>query len=128
MTPDALVVHHGDLWYGNMLVEDHHITGLLDFEQLSLGDQAVDFVPQLYLGEQFFSWVVEAYTRAGGELSPHFQHRVRQLFAVREFSGLHWAVEHHDAEEFRDSLVKIRKGPILNPAWLDGWHRDFGTA
>lgn len=127
MTYYTPVVRHGDLWYGNMLFEGQRMVGLLDFEALALGDPAQDFVPQLYLGETFLDLVVDAYQGAGGALDADFRHRLRQWFAVREFGGLQWSIEHDDAEEFADSIMKIRRGPILHPSGLDGWSRDYGT-
>ena len=118
------VLHHGDLWYGNMLVEGQRIVGLLDFEELGLGDPAQDFVPQLYLGETFLHLVVDAYQQAGGVLDDDFHHRLRHLFALREFGGLRWSIENDDAEELADSIMKIRRGPILHPSGLNGWGRD----
>jgi aminoglycoside 2''-phosphotransferase len=122
------VLQHGDLWFGNMLVEgpqSTQIVGLVDFENLGMGDPALDFVPQLYLGQTFFNLVVEAYRAAGGNLDANFDHRLRSLWAVREFGGLQFAIEHDDAEEFADSIAKIRKGPILSPVGLDGWRRKW---
>lgn len=119
------VVQHGDLWYGNLLVDDLRITSLLDFEQLSIGDPAQDFVPQLYLGDSFLKLVLDAYQQAGGALDPDFHHRLRQLFAVREFSGLQWSLERDDSEELADSIMKIHRGPILHPSGLDGWRRTW---
>jgi aminoglycoside 2''-phosphotransferase len=120
------VLQHGDLWFGNMLVEgpqSTQIVGLVDFENLGMGDPALDFVPHLYLGQTFFDLVVEAYRAAGGILDENFDHRLRSLWAVREFGGLQFSIEHDDAEEFKDSIAKIRKGPIFSPAGLDGWRR-----
>jgi aminoglycoside phosphotransferase (APT) family kinase protein len=122
------VLQHGDLWFGNMLVEESQSTqiiGLVDFENLAVGDPTLDFVPQLYLGQDFFDLVVTAYQVAGGVVDVNFDHRLHSLWTVREFSGLQFTFEQNDAEEFADSIAKIRKGPILNPAGLDGWHREW---
>jgi aminoglycoside phosphotransferase (APT) family kinase protein len=121
-------LQHGDLWFGNMLVENGQITGLVDFENLAAGDPALDFVPQLYLGQKFFDQVVVAYRARGGILNENFDHRLRSLWAAREFGGLQFAIEHDDVEEFTDSIAKIRKGPILSPHGLDGWRREWGAA
>ncbi len=124
----APALQHGDLWFGNLLVEGTHVTGVVDFERLGIGDPALDFTPQLYLGEAFLNLVIEAYQEAGGALDAHFDHRLRRLWALREFGGVQYALEHNDAEEFADSIAKIRKGPILNAAGLDGWRRGWGTS
>lgn len=119
------VVQHGDLWFGNLLVKDRRVTGVVDWERLGVGDPAQDFVPQLYLGQTFLNLVVEAYRGQGGELDPYFYHRLRHLFSVREFGGLQYSIRYDDTEEFADSIDKLRKGPILHPSRLDGWHRDW---
>ncbi len=120
------VVQHGDLWFENLLAQGDQITGLLDFENLTIGDPAQDFVPQLYLGETFLRWVIDGYQQAGGQLDPGFDDRLRQLWAVREFGGVAYALD-HDLAEMPDALAKIRRGPLLNPAGLDGWRRDWRT-
>lgn len=111
---------HGDLWIDNLLMEGERITGLLDFEEAGPGDPAQDFVPQLYLGQRFFDWVLEAFQKAGGAVDDDFNHRLRHLWAVREFGGLVYAIE-QDPTEFADAIEKIRRGPILSPRGLDGW-------
>lgn len=112
---------HGDFWFGNLLAEDGRITGLVDFENLALGDPAVDFAPLLYLGEDFYRQVLAAYLQQGGAVDPVFEHRLRAMWAVREFSGLEYAIRYDDPAELEDSLLKLRRGPILSPAGLDGW-------
>lgn len=110
----APVLQHGDLWYGNVLVEGTRVVGVVDFEELGVGDPALDFTPQLYLGEPFLSRVIAAYCRAGGALDAHFEHRLRRLWALREFGGVQYSIQYNDAEEFRDSIIKLRRGPILS--------------
>jgi aminoglycoside phosphotransferase (APT) family kinase protein len=114
-------VVHGDFWFGNLLAEDGRITGLVDFENLALGDPAVDFAALLYLGEDFYRQVLAAYLQQGGAVDPGFEHRLRAMWAVREFSGLDYAIRYDDPIELEDSLLKLRRGPILSPAGLNGW-------
>ncbi len=118
------VMQHGDLWFENLLAQGDTITGLIDFENLAVGDPAQDFVPQLYLGETFLRWVIRGYEQAGGQLDTGFEHRLRQLWTLREFGGVAYALQ-HDPTEMPDAIAKIRQGPILNPAGLDGWRRDW---
>lgn len=115
------VFQHGDLWYGNLLVEQNRVVGLVDFEEAGAGDPVQDFVPQLYLGERFFRQVMEVFQEAGGAFDPGFEHRLEILWAAREFGGLAYSILYNDREELADSLAKIRKGPILSPFGLDGW-------
>lgn len=124
MRDNSPVVQHGDLWYGNLLVEGERVVGLLDFEEVGTGDPALDFVPQFYLGEWFLRRVQEAYQKEGGAAGGDaFEHRLRRLWGLREFGGLAYSIQHNDRVEFADSIEKIRKGPILSPLGLDGWRR-----
>ncbi|MBX3083993.1 MAG: phosphotransferase [Anaerolineae bacterium] len=111
------VVCHGDLWYENMLVDDtaQQVTGVLDFENMTISDPALDFVALLYLGEAFVAQVIRAYEKAGGMLGGDFLRRLNWLWGLREFGGVAYSVRFDDAEELADSIEKIRKGPILTP-------------
>lgn len=115
------VVQHGDLWFGNLLVEGERVCALIDFETVDVGDPAQDFCTQLYLGEAFLRRVIDGFQAAGGVLDGGFDHRLEMLWGLREFGGLRYAVDHDDRVEFAESLEKIRKGPILNRRGLDGW-------
>jgi aminoglycoside phosphotransferase (APT) family kinase protein len=116
------VLIHGDFWFGNLLIEKNQITGLIDFENIALGDPALDFTPLLYLGENFFRQVLDSYQQQGSHpLDSGFEHRLRSLWSVREFGGLDYAIRYNDRDEFEESLLKLRKSPILSPAGLDGW-------
>jgi len=115
------VFQHGDLWYGNLLVEGNRVVGLVDFQEAGIGDPAQDFVPQLYLGKAFLRPVMAAFQRAGGAFDHGFEHRLTGLWALREFGGLAYSIEQDDREERIESVEKIRKGPILSQFGLDGW-------
>lgn len=117
----APVLVHGDFWFGNLLTENGRITGLVDFENLALGDPALDFAPLLYLGEAFYRRVLESYLQQGVTVGDGFEHRLRRLWAVREFSGLTYSIHYDDRAELEESLEKLRRGPILSPAGLNGW-------
>jgi aminoglycoside phosphotransferase (APT) family kinase protein len=108
------VIQHGDLWYGNLLFDGTALVGVIDFEQLEVGDPASDFATQLHLGEHFLNSVIDAFCNIGGNLDENFHHRLYSLWALREFSGLEYSIRYDDQDEFQDSLLKLRKGPILN--------------
>ncbi|MCI0712426.1 MAG: phosphotransferase [Chloroflexi bacterium] len=91
---------HGDLWYENVLVENGTITGIIDWENVTIGDPMMDFAPQYYLGEDFAQAVMDAYH---GQISLHRIQRWRQ---IREWCGMRIAL-HHDPAEFDDALSKI---------------------
>lgn len=114
MADYAPVLVHGDLWYGNMLVDDRgRLTAVVDWELVTVTDPALDFVPQIYPGGAFDRWVMEAYQQQGGTMDQHLSHRVRQLRIVREFSGLQTAIAWDDQEEIMESIDKIRRTPLF---------------
>jgi aminoglycoside phosphotransferase (APT) family kinase protein len=114
-------VIHGDLWFGNLLVDGRRLVGVIDFQHIAIGDPAQDFITQLYLGEEFMRMVLAAYRGLGKRRVANFEHRLAQLWAVREFSGLDWAVRHNDMAELQDGVEKLRRGPVLGGRGLDGW-------
>lgn len=103
------VVVHGDLWYGNMLVDaGGRLSAVVDWEGVCVTDPALDFVPQIYPGEAFDTRVRAVYQQSGGHIDPYLSHRVEQLRIAREFSGLQMALQWDDAEEITESIDKIR--------------------
>ncbi|WP_082588244.1 phosphotransferase family protein [Paenibacillus sp. Soil724D2] len=50
---------HGDLWYGNILVDDlcSGIMGIIDFSDMTIGDPAKDLATQGYLGVDFYNQI-----------------------------------------------------------------------
>jgi aminoglycoside phosphotransferase (APT) family kinase protein len=83
------VLRHGDPWYGNWLVDDHgRLTALIDWEDAAIGDPAIDFCDQLYLGHAFTQKVIEAYRESGGQVTDDDQHRMCRWSEVREFQGI----------------------------------------
>lgn len=61
---------HGDLWYGNILVDPGHtrILGLLDWEEMAFDDPSQDFATVRHSGDTFSDDVLAAYARAGGAI------------------------------------------------------------
>jgi len=115
------VLHHGDLWYENLLVDQAatRLTGVVDFEDAAVGDPAQDFATLLHLGESFAAQVITAYQAAGGGLDPTFAHRRWRLWELREFEGLAFAIGTADPAEIADALAKLRRGPIFRPSAPD---------
>jgi aminoglycoside phosphotransferase (APT) family kinase protein len=80
---------HGDLWYENVLfdAEQDRLVGVIDFENASIGDPALDLATQRYLGEPFAGAVFDAYYHPQpppGDLSK----RMALLIGLRELLGL----------------------------------------
>ncbi|MGH2609348.1 MAG: phosphotransferase family protein, partial [Tepidiformaceae bacterium] len=107
-----LVPNHGDLWWGNLLVEDGRLSGILDWEFVSLGDAAWELGTLRQNGAPFFEAAVAAYT-ARRELDSNWRHRADQWWALRVFFGIQFAIDRKDEAEWVDSLRKLRAGPIL---------------
>lgn len=102
---------HGDLWYGNLLVdrETARLSGVLDFDSAGAGDPAWDLAAQFHLGTAFARRVFDAYPYRNAELWS----RAKELFQLREFEGLAWSARHHHAAEFEESLGKLRAAGVL---------------
>ncbi|CAN5350471.1 N/A [soil metagenome] len=108
-------LQHGDLWYENILVDSHNrLTGVIDFENLAIGDPAQDFATQIHLGRGFAVAVLDHYQAAGGILDEGLRYRMQRLWELREFTGMRLAIHFEDQTEFDDALRKLRKGPILS--------------
>ena len=117
--PAAVV--HGDPWYGNFLVRDQRIVGVLDFEQAGVNDAAVDFAAQLYCGRAFLDSVIRAYTATGGKLDQHWSYRTAQHLVLREFSGLSAALAQGMNQEVMEAQEKLLRSPLFSTDGLGDW-------
>ncbi len=106
---------HGDFWGENLILDKslRGVVGSVDFEAVHMGDIAQDFITQRYAGEDFANMIIRAYQNRGGDLGSGFDQRMAGLWGLREFGGLQYAIKFNDEEEFADSIIKLRKGPIL---------------
>ena len=104
---------HGDPWYENLTVDERGLIGILDWEFLSWSDPANDLGVTLEMGQQFFGAVLAAYQQTSAREDATLERRARQLFATRVFYGIKFAIDRDDESEWRDSLAKLRAGPIL---------------
>jgi aminoglycoside 2''-phosphotransferase len=107
----APALRHGDLWYGNVLVDDAgtRVVGVVDWENAALGDPAADLARQLHLGEAFLEAVLGAY----GEVDDALRHRIRRRWELLEFAGIRTAAALDDEDELAETVEKLRAGPIL---------------
>lgn len=106
---------HGDLWYENILIDPTtgRLSGVLDFDEASIGDPAWDLATQLHCGHTFAEFVFEAYPFKNASMWA----RAEALFRLRPFEGLDWAVRFQDAAEFEDGLKKLEEmGLPMKPA------------
>ena len=107
--PDVPI--HGDFWNENMLIDvrSGRLAGVLDFDEASIGDPAWDLATQLHCGREFAKLVFDAYSPK----DPTLWARAEELFRLRPFEGLDWAVRYRDAEEFEDGLKKLQEVGVL---------------
>jgi aminoglycoside phosphotransferase (APT) family kinase protein len=109
------VLHHGDLWYENILVNEEAsaVVGIVDFEDAALGDPAQDLATLRHLGTPFAARTLVAYRAGGGLVDASFDHRMQRLWELREWEGLHFAIRTANQAEVVDAVGKLRGGPIL---------------
>ena len=105
---------HGDLWHGNLLVapERDRLTGVIDWENVSIDDPAQDFATLMHSGGTFTELVMRAYEHAGGTIDDDFLDRCLLHWEYREFTGVALAVESDDEEEAWDAARKLREGAL----------------
>jgi aminoglycoside phosphotransferase (APT) family kinase protein len=83
----AVAVVHGDVGPYNLLIEGDHLTAVLDWEFLHLGDPAVDLGLVRVYAEEFMQWeeFMRLYQAAGGV--PVAERRVRLAMLVNFLKG-----------------------------------------
>ena len=113
----ALVLCHGDPWYGNLLVDPDglHLAGILDFEGAVVSDPAVDLAAAFHLGRDFGEAAVRRYVALRGA-DAALSTRVERHRLLRELSGLAYVLRHDWKEEVDDALSKIRSVLVDQPA------------
>jgi aminoglycoside 2''-phosphotransferase len=111
----APAVRHGDLWFGNVLVDPAagRVVGVVDWENVALGDPASDLARQLHLGEAFAAAVLREYRACGGDVDDALRHRIRRRWELLEFAGIRAAAALDDEAELAETVEKLRAGPIL---------------
>ena len=109
------VLRHGDLWFGNLLVDEHstRLNAVLDWEHAAIGDPAEDLATQRYLGADGATALADHYARLVGGLDSQFLRRADCHFALREISGIRRCIEMNDDDELDEELQKLRSGPLL---------------
>jgi aminoglycoside phosphotransferase (APT) family kinase protein len=109
--PHADVPIHGDLWYENILISPRtgRLSGVLDFDEASIGDPAWDLATQMHCGRRFATLVFEAYPSKDVSMWA----RAEALFRLRPFEGLDWALQYGDTVEFEDGLRKLQDVGVL---------------
>jgi aminoglycoside phosphotransferase (APT) family kinase protein len=104
---------HGDLWHGNMLVDDRgRLAGVLDWENLAVDDPAQDIATLMHAGEGFVQDVLDAYERAGGGVDEALLERCLWHWEYRELSGIALALDAGDEPEATDAARKLEAGAL----------------
>lgn len=112
------VLVHGDLFFANVLVDEDvsEVAAVLDFEDATLGDPAQDLAVQHHLGQEFAEAVLAAYTQECSGMDGLLEYRVRQLWILREFSGLECFLQTDNESEADECVWKLRHGPLFRGA------------
>jgi len=102
--PSHVGVKHGDLHPGHILInENKHVTGLIDWTEVGIGDVSVDFLShQLIFGEDELTKLIAAYENAGGKTWPRMAEHIVELLTtsgitVAEYAQASGLKEMHDA-------------------------------
>lgn len=108
---------HSDSWYGNWLIDpaSRDLSGVLDFEEVGMGDPALDFATLRHVSDDFARAVLDRYQGLGGLVDSDIRHRVQRHWETRVIHGLQHIIPNDMEDELEDALAKLREGPILRP-------------
>ena len=114
MTQFEPALTHGDFWFQNMIVDNElRLAGVVDWEHAAFGDRAQDVATLLHLGRDFAAETLRAYRERGGVFDDDDEYRMERLWELRDFYGVLYGIHFDDEEELRDSIRKLRDGPLL---------------
>ncbi|MCY3773276.1 MAG: aminoglycoside phosphotransferase family protein [Gemmatimonadetes bacterium] len=108
---------HGDLWHEHILfnaTDEPRVAGVLDWEYAGFGDPIFDFIPQMSLGREYVTYMLEAYQAKGGEFGPDALPRIELYLPYRELGGLCYCLETGDMREAQFCVEKFRT--VLGPS------------
>ena len=112
---------HGDLWQEHVLFNaagEPRIMGVLDWEHAGFDDPILDFVPQMRLGREYMTSMLEAYQAKGGEFGPEALSRVELHLPYRELGGLCYCLETGNMRDAQFCVEKFKTvmGPFEQDA------------
>jgi aminoglycoside phosphotransferase (APT) family kinase protein len=103
----AAVVVHGDFWHDNLLIGPAGLAGVIDWEASALADPAVDLAPVWDIDPALGAALLRRYQDHTGR-DDTLAERVRHGRIARNLGDISWSVDNDDAEEYADSLIKVR--------------------
>lgn len=108
--PDFVVVVHGDLYPGHMLVDaEDRVTGMIDWTEAEIHDPSMDFAAHLLLfGEAGLERLIEHYGAAGGRTWPRMAHHTKERLALSPIKYALFAMESGDPAH-----MEIARGQLL---------------
>lgn len=111
-------IRHGDLWDGNMLVDaEGKLTGLLDWEWLSIGDPASDLAVIKDVDGGFYDVLLDHYSTAiGGGTPAQLRHRVARLVELRRLEDLAFSLTSGQSLAAEAAIDRLRGSAILTGA------------
>ena len=101
------VLCHGDAWYGNMLIDNGALSGLLDWQSVCVADPVLDLAPQRYLGAGASARVIEPYLEMRRTRIPDLLDRIECFMLLREVGGLAYVLGQRMEDEYDDALEKV---------------------
>lgn len=107
------VFRHGDIWFGNILVEGDRVTGIIDWEDAAIGDPALDLANQYDADERYFDLVLESYRAAGGRWSNDHAYRARRWHEAAAFQWVSWGMRTGTRAAMQRAITTVRANPIL---------------
>ncbi|MDV2682782.1 macrolide 2'-phosphotransferase [Alkalihalophilus lindianensis] len=98
--PNHVGLRHGDLHPGHILIDKvNHVTGLIDWTEVGIGDVSVDFMShQLLFGKGGLTKLIDAYDNAGGKTWSRMDEHIVELLTT---SGITVA-EYAEASGLKD--------------------------
>ncbi len=107
-------VGHHDLWQENLLVDENgHLSGVLDWSHIEIGDPAGDLAAINHFDSSLVEQFYDEYRTAGGTLTESDLQRVKLNWEGRHLGGLAWAIENNVEEEIEAGTRKLLAGPLL---------------
>ena len=112
---NRFTVCHPDLWYENLLVDERsHLSGVLDWSHIEIGDPMHDFAAIHHFGLDLTEQFIDTYQSIAGALTKSERHRVELFWQGRDVGGLAWAIENNNVDETTAAIGKVLAGPIFN--------------